>query len=76
MIRNMKLALAAVAVVVLAIGAAAVATSSPEGTAAITARHEARKDIGDAMGPLAAIAKGGAPFDAAVPDGERPIDTK
>ena len=66
MIRNMKLALAAAAVVVLAIGAASVATSSPEGTAAIKARHEAMESIGSAMGPLAAIAKGEAPFDAAV----------
>ena len=45
---------------------ASVATSSPEGTEAIKARHEAMEGIGDAMGPLAAIAKNEAPFDAAV----------
>lgn len=67
MIRNMKFILAAAAVAVLAIGAASLATSSPEGTAAIEARHEAMEGVGDAMmGPLAAIAKGEAPFDAAV----------
>ena len=65
-IRNMKLVVAVAAVAVLAIGAASVATSSPEGTAAIKARHEAMESVGDAMGPLAAIAKGEAPFDAAV----------
>ncbi len=66
MIRNMKVVLAAAAVAVLAVGAASVATSSPEGTAAIKARHEAMEAVGDAMGPLGAIAKGEAPFDAAV----------
>ncbi len=65
MIRNMKLVVAAAAVAVLAVGAASVATSSPEGTAAIKARQEAMEAIGSAMGPLAAIAKGEAPFDAA-----------
>jgi cytochrome c556 len=64
--RKTKLAAAAVAVVVLAMGVASVATSSPEGTAAIKARVESMKAIGDAMGPLAAIAKGEASFDAAV----------
>jgi len=57
---------AVAAVAVLAIGAASVATSSPEGTAGIKARQEAMEGIGEAMGPLAAIAKGEAPFDAAV----------
>jgi cytochrome c556 len=66
MVRNTKLAVAAVAVGGLAIGAASVAVSSPEGTAAIKARHEAMEGINDAMGPLAAIAKGEAPFEAAV----------
>ena len=66
MIKNMKLVVAAAAVAVLAIGAASVATSSPEGTAAIKDRQEAMESVGDAMGPLAAIAKGEAPFDAAV----------
>ena len=66
MIRNMKVVLAAAAVAALAVGAASVATSSPEGTAAIKARHEAMEAVGDAMGPLGAIAKGEAPFDAAV----------
>jgi cytochrome c556 len=65
-IRNMKVVVAAAAVAVLAIGVASVATSSPEGTAAIKARHEAMEAVGDAMGPLGAIAKGEAPFDAAV----------
>lgn len=65
-IKNMKVAVAAAAVAVLAIGVASVATPSPEGTAAIKARHEAMEGIGDAMGPLAAIAKGEAPFDSAV----------
>ena len=66
MIRNMKLVAAATAVAILAIGAASVATSSPEGTEAIKARQEAMESIGDAMGSLAAIAKKEAPFDAAV----------
>jgi len=65
-IRNMKVVVAGAAVAALAVGAASVATSSPEGTAAIKARHEAMEGIGSAMGPLAAIAKGEAPFDAAV----------
>jgi cytochrome c556 len=64
----MKLAVAVATVSGLAIGAASVAVSSPEGTAAITARHDAMEAIGDAMGSLAAIAKGEAPFDAAVVD--------
>jgi cytochrome c556 len=63
-IKNTKLAVVAVAV--LAIGAASVATSGPEGTAAIKARQEAMETIGGSMGALAAIAKGEAPFDAAV----------
>jgi len=58
-IRNMKLVVAVAAVAVLAFGAASVATSSPEGTAAM-------ESVGNAIGPLAAIAKGEAPFDAAV----------
>jgi cytochrome c556 len=62
----LKLVVAAAAVAVLAVGAATVATSGPEGTAAIKARQEAMEAIGDAMGPLAAIAKGEASFDAAV----------
>ena len=62
----MKLVVAVAAVAVLAFGAASVATSSPEGTAAIEARHEAMESVGNAIGPLAAIAKGEAPFDAAV----------
>jgi cytochrome c556 len=66
MTRKTKFAVAAVAVGTLAAGAASVATSSPEGTAAIKARHEAMETIGDAMGPLGAIAKGESPFDAAV----------
>jgi cytochrome c556 len=65
-IRNVKLVVAAGAVAVLAVGVASVATSSPEGTAAIKARQEAMEGIGSAMGPLAAIAKGETPFDAAV----------
>ena len=73
MIRNMKVVLAAAAVVVLAVGAASVATSSPEGTAAIKARHEAMEAVGDAMGPLGAIAKAGtAPIQAVYEYGEIP----
>jgi cytochrome c556 len=64
--RNTKLVVAAVAVAALAIGTASVATSSPEGTKAIEARVEAMEHVGGAMGPLAAIAKKEAPFDAAV----------
>lgn len=63
---KIKLVVAAAAVSALAIGAASVATSSPEGTKAIEARHEAMEHIGNAMGSLAAIAKKEAPFDAAV----------
>ena len=66
MTRNTKLVVAAAAVSALAIGTATVATSSPEGTKAIQARHEAMEHVGDAMGALAAIAKREAPFDAAV----------
>jgi cytochrome c556 len=65
-IRNMKLVMAVAGVAALAVSAASVASSSPEGTTAIKARHEAMESIGDAMGPLGAIAKGDAPFDAAV----------
>ena len=64
MIKNTKLAVVAVAA--LAIGAASVATSGPEGTAAIKARQEAMEAVGGSIGALAAIAKGEAPFDAAV----------
>jgi cytochrome c556 len=64
--RNTKLVMAAAAVSALAVGSATVAMSSPEGTKAIEARHEAMEHIGDAMGSLAAIAKKEAPFDAAV----------
>ena len=64
--RITKWVVATLAVVALAAGMAAVATSSPEGTKAIEARQESMEGIGDAMGPLAAIAKGEAPFDAAV----------
>jgi cytochrome c556 len=67
-IRNMKVVVATAAVAALAVGAASVATSSPEGTKAIEARQEAMESVGDAMGSLAAIAKGEAPFDAAVVD--------
>jgi cytochrome c556 len=65
-IRKTRLVATAAAVAVLAVGAASVATSSPEGTEAIKARHEAMEKIGDAMGSLAAIAKKEAPFDVGV----------
>ena len=66
MIRNMKLVVAAAAVATLAVGAASVATSSPEGTEAIKERHETMEGVGEAMGSLGAIAKNEVPFDAAV----------
>jgi cytochrome c556 len=66
MTMNTKLVLAGAALVALAVGTATVALSSPESTAAIKARQESMEGIGDAMGALAAIAKGEAPFDAAV----------
>jgi cytochrome c556 len=61
-----KLVAGAAMVVALAAGSATVALSSPEGTAAIKARQESMEGIKDAMGALAAIAKGEAPFDAQV----------
>jgi len=50
----------------VALGVASWALSAPTGTEAIKARQEAMEGVGDAMGGLAAIAKGEAPFDAAV----------
>lgn len=58
--------LALSATATLALGAASWAISDPAGTDAIKARQEKMEGIGDAMGGLAAIAKGEAPFDAAV----------
>ena len=66
MITKSKLVLAGVGIVALALGTASVAVSSPEGTAAIKARQESMEAVRDAMGALADIAKGEAPFDAAV----------
>jgi cytochrome c556 len=65
-ITQSKLVVAGIAVAALAVGTASVAVSSPEGTAAIKARQEAMEAVKDGMGALAAIAKGEAPFDAAV----------
>jgi cytochrome c556 len=65
-ITKSKLIVAGIAVAALAVGAASVAVSSPEGTAAIKARQESMEENKDAMGALAAIAKGEAPFDTAV----------
>jgi cytochrome c556 len=58
--------LAVSASVMLALGVAPWAISGPTGTEAIKARQETMEGVGDAMGGLAAIAKGEAPFDAAV----------
>jgi len=62
----MRAVLAFSATATLALGVASWAISSPTGTEAIKARQETMEGIGDAMGGLAAIAKGEAPFDAAV----------
>jgi cytochrome c556 len=50
----------------IALGVAAWAIPSPTGTDAIKARQKEMEGVGDAMKGLAAIAKGEAPFDAAV----------
>lgn len=58
-----------VAVVVAGLGVGVVsapAVSGASGTDAIKARQDAMKNVGNAMKALAAIAKGEAPFDAAV----------
>ena len=65
MTRKTKLVVAATAVAALAVGTATVALSCPEGDAAIKARQESMDGIKDAMGALAAMAKGEAPFDPA-----------
>ena len=63
--REMKLRmLTAVAVGVAAV--ASIALAAATGTAAIKERQEAMEDIGKAMGPLGAIVKKQAPFDAEV----------
>lgn len=61
MIRNMKHTMAGVFVAALVFGAVSVAASD-----VIKERQEAMSGIREAMGSLAAIAKGEAPFDAAV----------
>ena len=63
MIRNTKQAVAAALVAATALGVAGVAASS---TDTIKDRQHAMENVGDAMMALAAIAKGEAPFDAAV----------
>ncbi len=63
MITNMKHGLAVALVAAMALGVAGVAASS---TDAIKDRQHAMENVRDAMMALAAIAKGEAPFDAAV----------
>ena len=70
MIGKLKRSLVTVVTVVVAgltVGVvSAPGVSGASGTDAIKARQEAMKNVGDAMKALAAIAKGEAPFDAAV----------
>jgi cytochrome c556 len=61
--RKTEHALAAAVVAVITLGTLAVAASSTE---TIKERQAAMESIGDALGSLAAIAKGEAPFDAEV----------
>jgi len=64
LMRDTKLWILTVLTAVAAVASIAVAAAT--GTAAIKERQQAMEDIGRAMGPLGAIAKKQAPFDAEV----------